>query len=58
MTRKIIQICSNFVGESYVYPDSIYALCNDGTVWELVNGEKWKLLPEIPQDNQPEKENK
>ncbi len=51
MKRKIIQICSNFIGESYVYPDSIYALCNDGTVWELENSKKWRLLPEIPQDN-------
>ncbi|OBX06656.1 hypothetical protein QV08_09615 [Gallibacterium salpingitidis] len=43
MARKIIQICSDLF--------DLFALCDDGTVWNLVHGRRWKLLPEIPRDN-------
>lgn len=56
MARKIIQICSGVYSDcSTEYIDSdLFALCDDGTVWNLVQGnqgKKWKLLPEIQQDN-------
>lgn len=46
MIRRIFQITS------CARPDGgteVYAICNDGSTWELVNG-AWVELPAIPQD--------
>jgi hypothetical protein len=47
--RKIIQIAS--------HGGSVLALCDDGTVWELIRGPSayseadiWRKLPPVPQD--------
>lgn len=55
--RKIIQICvapaasilnSN---EQEFYTTAIFALCNDGSVWQLEpQYGKWYKVPDIPQD--------
>lgn len=51
MKRKIIQIASEYLGEKYVEPSTVLALCNDGTVWSLNEDRKgWGKLPDIPQD--------
>lgn len=46
MTRRIFQLTAA------ARPDGsaeVYAICNDGTAWELLNGQ-WVQLPPIPQD--------
>lgn len=51
--RKIIQISSIFLpeGSSYDPAVHVYALCDDGGVWEHVTAtDKWTPLPAIPQD--------
>lgn len=49
--RKIIQICSNYNSDAFDN-ESLYALCDDGTVWAQISGKLgWLLLPAIPQDN-------
>lgn len=51
--RKIIQISSIFLPEGGGYNPSvhIYALCDDGEVWEHVTAtDKWMPLPAVPQD--------
>lgn len=51
MTRKIIQITTEYFGENYMEPSCVLALCDDGTVWRLNSNETdWKELPNIPQD--------
>lgn len=52
-TRKIIQISTALIPETDLSSAEqvTTALCSDGTVWNLSTGnEKWRLLPEIPQD--------
>lgn len=46
MTRRIFHMtaCARPDGTT-----EIYAICNDGTAWELANGQ-WIELPAIPQD--------
>ena len=46
--RVITQIAVSSCEESV---DVVYALCNDGTVWEQPQGcsRKWDRLPRIPQ---------
>lgn len=53
MTRKIIQICESAVGDHYGNVESkISALCDDGTVWYLLDfSEGWQKYPVIPQNN-------
>lgn len=46
MRRTPLQIVCSGHAE---YPTEIYALCNDGTMWELTRGH-WTELPGIPQD--------
>lgn len=46
--RKIIQIS---IG-SHSVSDTVFALCNDGTVWGIqtkLSYPKWEKLPAIPQ---------
>jgi len=47
MIRKVIQF------SAAARPDGgdadVYALCNDGTLWQLVTGH-WQEMPAIPQD--------
>lgn len=50
MERKIIQIATGSLHQDYVNSHVVYALCNDGTLWEISHNEKWKRLPNIPQD--------
>ncbi|KGQ36836.1 hypothetical protein [Gallibacterium genomosp. 1] len=42
MDRQIIQICSSS-------DSGVFVLCSDGSIWNLWQGRKWRLLPEIPQ---------
>jgi hypothetical protein len=51
--RKIIQIA--VVPEGHL-PETVFALCNDGTVWILRFAGPWCQLPDLPQD-QPENPN-
>lgn len=50
MTRKIVQIAASESGEG---GRSVFALCDDDTLWCSVSGDArwlgWQLLPEIPQ---------
>lgn len=47
--RKIVQIAVCHDGAKDENP-FIYALCDDGTVWELFHHDRsWNALPEIPQ---------
>jgi hypothetical protein len=50
--RKITQISA--VGATEEHHGCIYALCEDGTVWRLVDhpqkeDREWKIYPPIPQ---------
>mgnify|MGYP000862608435 CR=1 FL=1 len=47
--RKIIQIEQSSGSSPYDYT---MALCDDGTVWKIFNGngERWRRLPDIPQE--------
>lgn len=56
MARKIIQITRGYLGNDYVDTNTLTALCDDGTLWDLNNGE-WTRLPDIPQDKTPEATN-
>lgn len=48
--RKIIQIQAvNGSHGQESYPDNVYALCNDGTLWIDATNGKWDRLPTIPQ---------
>lgn len=49
--RKIIQICSN-ANDELETGESLFALCNDGSVWwnSSEPGWEWQRLPDIPQD--------
>lgn len=51
MSRKVIQIAATSYGETGdgggMTPD-LYALCDDGTIWNLV-GSNWSLVEPIPQ---------
>lgn len=55
INRKIIQISSTSVVDSSDFETYVvYALCNDGSVWEIAdctgNGHiTWNRLPDIPQ---------
>jgi hypothetical protein len=51
MPRKVVQITGD---------DSLYALCDDGTIWFRVWGdpEQWQLQPPIPQGMTPEQQAK
>jgi hypothetical protein len=49
-TRKIIQIAATASGDD---PDTVYALCDDGSLWMMllmgVPGEwVWERFPEVP----------
>ena len=48
--RKVIQIASAAVPETgYMeYAYILTALCEDGTMWECVNGGSWQKLDGIP----------
>jgi len=51
MKRKIISVSFEpHSDESCIY-STMYAVCNDGTVWYLKNNTTWTLssTPEIPQ---------
>ncbi|WP_410685703.1 hypothetical protein [Avibacterium paragallinarum] len=49
--RKIIQICSNSTGP-YGSNESLFALCDDGSVWGLSEALdcRWIRVPDVPQD--------
>jgi len=56
MSRKIIQIAvtnsaPSTQNNSY---DLIVALCDDGSVWEIISGiglaRQWQKIPDIPQE--------
>ncbi len=55
MPRKIVQITATPGDDVAGSADVVYALCNDGSLWELYNEDegKWSRLPDIPQ-SQPE----
>jgi len=53
--RKVIQISSIVTADTdYIKGgNSIYGLCNDGTLWKFNSGDSgWFKLPEIPQDKE------
>lgn len=52
--REIIQICETMESESGI--PSLTVLTNDCRVWRLINDKHWKLLPQIPQIDEPEEE--
>lgn len=53
MKRKIIQLVYGTIQyDTNDVTESLFALCNDGTVWTKTNSETWKQMDEIPQ---PEK---
>lgn len=52
--RKAIQVAvAVHEGKgSHNYPDMLYALCDDGTIWYcscLATGEQWRRVSDIPQ---------
>ena len=51
--RKVIQIVTGITGSPYMngtnIKHSIYALCDDGTMWKHIEGD-WYQLHDIPQD--------
>ena len=51
--RKVIQIITGVTGSPYMngtkVEHSIYALCDDGTMWKHI-GNDWYQLPDIPQE--------
>lgn len=49
MTRKIIQISAVPVNPDYGISPIVYALCNDGTIWEYASNDHWSKLDSIPQ---------
>lgn len=54
MTRKIIQIAAT--PETKNSFRTVFALCDDGTVWDIFeSGDGWELLPPIPQGQLPSK---
>ena len=49
MPRKIIQVVTD-------NSDGLWALCDDGTLWMMVNsGKRWQRCVSIPQDDKPER---
>jgi hypothetical protein len=56
--RKIIQICAIPNGESSTYENSmsVWALCDDASVWVLSRSGEWAKLPDIPQTDDEEEE--
>lgn len=57
--RKIIQIsCSETQSDyedenAFCHNSSLYALCDDGTLWVFDNQGGWELMPNVPQDDAP-----
>lgn len=48
--RKVIQIAASAASCDYGLNESLFALCNDGTVWSLKYASKgWTRCPDIPQ---------
>ncbi len=47
--RKIVQITAS--GD---VNDSVYALCDDGSVWAISNLHGWTEFPAIPQNHEPD----
>lgn len=54
--RKPIQIAavpsSDTEGAYQTNAETLYALCDDGSIWWYVHGDEWSLLPPIPQDGE------
>ena len=52
-TRRVVQITATSAEDAAVV---IYALCNDGTLWAIVNDRnpQWSQLPPIPQPGDDE----
>ena len=50
MTRKIIQIAIDSNPTPSAAP-TVYALCNDGTVWSRIDipSKKWSRMADVPQ---------
>lgn len=48
--RKAIQIVACTGGHGHPF---FYALCNDGTIWQLTTGGQWVEMPAIPQSEVP-----
>ena len=52
--RKVIQISTTDVDDEYQQYVVLYALCDDGVIFEYSNGargERWSALKPIPQGN-------
>lgn len=46
--RKAVQLAA-VTQSGATYPD-LFALCDDGTIWQMLNHESyWQQLPDIPQ---------
>lgn len=52
MARKIVQIAAHGEGERTF--STLFALCDDGSVWSKVLHDAWFEIPAIPQDDEPE----
>ena len=52
--RKVVQLVTgpggNFDSMGGEIGHTIYALCDDGSMWELNPPNGWDLLPDVPQD--------
>lgn len=47
--RKVVQIAVEARSGSWLF--TVYALCDDGTIWRFDNSaDKWWRVPNIPQD--------
>jgi hypothetical protein len=56
VTRQIIQIATTSWGDAQEMTPDLYALCNDGSVWNFILGPTphWKRMPRIPQPEEVE----
>lgn len=48
--RRVIQLMQEPRGSN------LLALCDDGTIWRILEGGMWSQLPAIPQEQEPPKE--
>ena len=53
--RKIVQIAA-FARGAYSAASGILALCDDGSLWVRGTGYDWQRLPDIPQDEEADRD--
>ncbi len=50
--RKVIQICST--PETFESQFTLFALCDDGAIFQSISGGEWQGIPNVPEKNTPE----